>query len=129
MGWFSTWFAVAEADVLAVIADVKSGVAVLETDLQKINSWVVSNAPTIASDIASVLSVVGTMSTYGALPASVLTAAKAAEDAAAGIAAYVAATKVGSTTETAVIAGYTAIKQAAAAHSATAIAISTAPVK
>lgn len=124
------WWKDTEADVLTLIAEIKKGVGIAEADLAKANAWVIANAPTITSDIESVLAIVASLSGAGiALPASVTAAAAAATEATAALNAYVGASGSGSTTAAALIAGYTAVKQAAAAHANAAIAVAGTPAK
>jgi ABC-type bacteriocin/lantibiotic exporter with double-glycine peptidase domain len=54
MSWLSSFFSVAEADVLAIIQKIKQGVVVAETDLNKIAQFVTQETPTILSDLAMV---------------------------------------------------------------------------
>ena len=125
-----SFWAWSEAQVLALIADIKQGVAIVEADLAAATTWIDNNAPTIVSDIEAVLGIVSTLAGAGVpIPAAVTAAATAATEAAAGLNAFVAESKAGGTTVASVVAGYTAVKQAAVAHATAAVAIAQTPAK
>jgi hypothetical protein len=55
---FETAPTVTDTFVLNLISNVKNGIALVESDLQAANKWIVANASTITADIQSVLGIV-----------------------------------------------------------------------
>lgn len=91
----TSWFTTTEQDVINVIADIKNGVAVAETDLTAALNWVAANAPTIVSDLQIVL---GIAQAFGVVSPATLVAANAAVAALNAVAAAQnAANKAGTT--------------------------------
>ena len=114
-----------EADVVAVIADIKAGAAVAESDLAPSQHWIASNTPAIAADIQEVLSLVEFFG-VGANP-EVAAAVTAANIAVTALNAFAASSNTGATPTQAVVAGYVAVKQANAAVSSAQGAAAAAP--
>lgn len=113
-----------ETFVLGIIVNIKSGVAVLEKDIAAANVWIVSHATTITADIESIVGIVQAATAAGIkLPSGVSAAVQTANEAVAALNAYATAAGSGTNTANALIAGYTAAKQASAAHSAAALAL------
>lgn len=113
-----------ETFVLGVIVNIKGGVAVLEKDISAANVWIISHAVTITADIESIIGIVQAATAAGiVLPSGISAAVATANEAVAALNAYAAAAGSGTNTANALIAGYTAAKQASAAHSAAALAL------
>lgn len=113
-----------ETFVLGVIVNIKGGVAVLEKDIAAANVWIVSHAVTVTADIESIIGIVQAATAAGiVLPSGISAAVATANEAVAALNAYAAAAGSGTNTANALIAGYTAAKQASAAHSAAALAL------
>lgn len=112
-----------ETDVEAVIANIKTGEAVVEKDLLAAQHWVASNAPAIANEIQQVLQLVEAFGVAG--NPDVAIAIVAANTAVTALNAFANATNTGSNPAQAVVQGYIAVKQAnAAVSSAKAVAAS-----
>jgi hypothetical protein len=121
MSWFSSFLSTAESDVIKTITAIKSEATVAIADINAALKWIADNAGTITTDIQEVL---GLVQVVGIANPSVEAAVTAANAAVGALNAYAAAYKSGTGTPAAVIAGYSAFKQAqAAAASATAIAV------
>jgi len=119
-----------EAFVLNTIIKIKSGAAVAITDLHLCLTWVAAHAAEITSDVQAVLGIVQQVQAAGIkLPPQTQVAIDAANTAMNAINAYAAAANSGQNTVTSLLAGYTAAKEASAAHSAVAIAVANAPVQ
>lgn len=114
-----------EADVVAIVTNIKAGVAVVESDLVAAEHWVASNAPAIAADIQQVLGLVEAVG-VGANP-QVAAAVIAANLAVNALNAFAAASNTGATPSQAVVAGYVAVKQAQSAVSSAMAATAAAP--
>jgi hypothetical protein len=113
-----------EADVVAIIAKIKTAEEVVVTDINNALHWIASNAPTIVSDIQSVIGVAETVGV--ASNPQVAAAITAANLAVAALNSFAAASNAGQTSTQAVLQGYVAVKQAqAAAASAAAAAVAT----
>lgn len=121
------WISETEADVLSVVAQIKAEATVIESDITAALHWVASNAPTIAADIGQVVSVVETVG-LGANP-EVAAAITAANLAVQGLNAFAIASQSGKNNTQAVLAGYSAVKQAQAAAASAAAIVTTAPTK
>ena len=119
-----SWIVTTEADVVAIIAKIKTEEAVVVTDVNNALHWIASNAPTIVADIQSVIGVAETVGV--AANPQVAAAITAANLAVAALNSFAAASNAGNTSTQAVLAGYVAVKQAqAAAASAAAAAVAT----
>ncbi len=119
------FFVTSEQDVLGIIVKIKQDVDILESDISAALKWIADNTPAIAADIESVLSVVQAI---GIPNPAVQVAVTAANEAVLALNAYATAYKNGTGTAQAVIAGYSALKQAqAAAANAASAAVSAAP--
>jgi len=114
-----------EADVVAIVTDIKAGVAVVENDLVAAEHWIASNAPAIAADIQQVLGLVEAVG-VGSNP-EVAAAVVAANLAVNALNAFAAASNTGATPTQAVVAGYVAVKQAQSAVSSAMAATAAAP--
>jgi len=113
-----------EADVLKIVILIKTDAEVLEKDIANVLHWVASNTPAIAADIEKVVSIIETVG-LSANP-EVGAAISAANLAVQGLNAFAAASNAGNASVDAVLAGYTAVKQAqAAVASAAAITVAT----
>jgi hypothetical protein len=119
------FFETTEQDIVALLAKVKSGAQVVETDLAAALKWLAGNAGTISTDVQYTASVVKAL---GATSDPKVAAAVAdANLAVASLNSFAAAYNSGQGTVTAVVQGYTALKQAQAA-TATAVAAATSTV-
>lgn len=119
-----SWIVTSEADVVAIIAKIKTEEAVVESEINNALHWIASNTPTIVADLQSVVGIAETVG-IAANPqvAAAITAANVAVNA---LNAFAAASNSGSSNTQAVLAGYVAVKQAqAAAASAAAAAVQT----
>lgn len=114
-----------EADVVEIIAKVKTGAQVAERDISDALHWVASNAPSITSDIQSVVGVAEAVGVAG--NPEVVAAITAANLAVDGLNAFAAAANSGKSEPQAVVAGYVAAKQAQAAAASAAAAAAQAP--
>lgn len=113
-----------EADVVAIIAKIKTEEEVVVTDINTALHWIASNAPTIVSDIQSVIGVAQVVGV--AANPQVAAAITAANLAVAALNSFASASNAGQTNTQAVLQGYVAVKQAqAAAASAAAAAVAT----
>ena len=111
-----------EADVVAIIAKIKTEEAVVVSEVNQALHWIASNTPTIVADIQSVVGVAETVGV--ASDPRVATAIVAANLAVAALNKFAAASNAGQSNTQAVLAGYVAVKQAqAAAASAAAAAV------
>ena len=119
------WISETENDVLAVIADIKQGIAVAEADINSALTWIANNAPAISSDIQEVLSIVTTIG-IGTDP-EVAAAVTAANAAVTALNAFAAAKNSGANNATAVLTGYTAVQQAQAAVASAKAAVASSP--
>jgi hypothetical protein len=119
------WISETEADVLVVIADIKQGIVVLESDINAALTWIANNAPAIASDIQEVLGIVETIG-VGTNP-EVAAAVTAANAAVSALNAFANAKNSGATNTASVLAGYTAVQQAQAAVATAKAAVVSAP--
>ncbi len=119
-----SWITTTEADVVAIIAKIKTEEQVVASEINNALHWIASNTPTIVADIQSVVGIAETVG-VAANPqvAAAITAANVAVNA---LNAFAAASNSGSSNTQAVLAGYVAVKQAqAAAASAAAAAVQT----
>lgn len=113
-----------EADVVAIIAKIKTAEEVVVSDINTALHWIASNAPSIVSDIQSVIGVAETVGV--AANPQVAAAITAANLAVAALNSFAAASNAGQTNTQSVLQGYVAVKQAqAAAASAAAAAVAT----
>jgi len=119
------WLSETEADVLAVIAEIKQELVVAESDISAALTWIANNAPTIASDIEEVLGIVTTIG-LGANP-EVAAAVTAANVAVTALNAFANAKASGASDTSSVLAGYTAVQQAQAAVANAKAAVVSAP--
>ena len=118
------WITTTEADVVAIIAKIKTEEAVVASEINQALHWVASNAPTIVADIQSVVGIAETVGV--AADPRVAAAITAANLAVAALNQFAAASNSGQSNTQAVLAGYVAVKQAqAAAASAAAAAVQT----
>ena len=110
-----------EADVLAVITDIKTGAVVVEKDIVAAQHWIASNTPTIAAEIQQVLQLIEAFGVASNPEVGIaITAANAAVTA---LNAFASATNSGANAAQSVVQGYVAVKQAnAAVSSAKAVA-------
>jgi hypothetical protein len=129
-----SWWATTEADVLIAIAKIKSEAVVVEDEVAKAFDWVNNNIGSINSAITQINGVLGTISASGVIkiPAAVGTAIQDANKAVAALNAYqatIAANAQGGVQgqAKALIAGYSAIKQAQNATSIAALAVVNTP--
>ena len=119
------WISETETDVLAVIADIKQGIAVAESDINSSLTWIANNAPAISSDIQEVLNIVTTIG-IGTDP-EVAAAVTAANVAVTALNAFAAAKNSGANNTAAVLTGYTAVQQAQAAVASAKAAVASSP--
>lgn len=114
-----------EVFVLGLIVKIKAGIQVIESDIAAANIWITSHAPAIVSDIQGVLSIFQSLTAAGTLTITptMQAAVNDANEAITALNAYTASIKSGSGTGAALVAGYTAVKQATAAHSGAALAL------
>jgi len=113
-----------EADVVAIIAKIKTEEEIVVSEINTALHWIASNAPTIVSDIQSVVNVAETVGV--AANPQVAAAIAAANLAVTALNTFAAASNAGQTNTQAVLQGFVAVKQAqAAAASAAAAAVST----
>jgi hypothetical protein len=117
-------FEMTEADVVAVIVDIKTGVEVAAEKVNAALKWVAANAPSIVADIQQVETIVETVGL--ASQPDVAAAIVAANASVAALNAFAAAENSGQSNTAALLSGYVAVKQSqAAAASAAAVAVST----
>lgn len=102
-----------EADVVAVIAKIKTEEEVVVTEVNNALHWIASNAPTIVADIQSVISVAQVVGV--AANPQVAAAITAANLAVAALNKFAAASNAGQSNTQAVLQGYVAVQQAQAA--------------
>lgn len=128
------WWATTEADVIAVITNIKADIIAVEADIEKAFDWINSNVGSINSAITEINGVLTTVSASGVLkiPAAATEAIELANKAVAGLNAYqqtVQANAAGGAQgqAAALIAGYTAIKQAQQAATVATLAVIQAP--
>ena len=98
-----------ESDVVKTVVSIGHGVEVAMNDLDSAISWIVSNAPTIATDIQAVTSIVLAV---GVTNPGIEAAATAANAAVSALNTFAAAQAYGQSSSAAVVAGYSAYKQA-----------------
>jgi hypothetical protein len=118
-----------EADVVAIIAEIKTVGTAAEGKLESALNWVVGNAPTIAADIQTVEGLFEQIvaSTPGAAQNAIVTKAIAdANLAVAGLNAAATAANSGSTAA-AVVAGYIAVQNAIASAAGAKAAVAAIP--
>jgi hypothetical protein len=123
MSWLTFW-QTTESDVLRIIANIKKDIAVVESDINSALKWIADNAGTITSDIEAVL---GVVQAVGIANPAVEAAVTAANSAVSALNAYAQAYQNGRGTPKAVVAGYSAFKQAQAAAATAASAVVMAP--
>ncbi len=126
-------FSTTEADVIAIVKDVISGVEVAASDIDKALQWVAGHAPAIAANVQGVTSLLSTVATVAAplapaVSAEIDGAVAAANLAVEGLNAVASSIKTsgGGTVATdanAVLAGYHAVKTAQAASAKAAAAV------
>ena len=123
------WWRTTEADVLAAIVGMKSGIEVVENDILKALSWVNSNIPAINADIAEINGALKTIVGSGivTIPDNIHAAIADANRAVAALNAYQATVAAGGSQTTALVAGYTAIKSAQSATALATLAVVNAP--
>lgn len=118
-----------ETWVLNFIQQAKAGFTVLENDLKSFWTWLAAHAGEISQDAQAVTAAVSTLKAAGMpVPTQVASAVHAMNSAVAGLNAAVTSAASGASAVQVVVDGYTAAKQAEAAHSAAAIAIVQTPV-
>ena len=120
------WFATAEADVVTVLTNFKKGFAVAEADVIKALDWIAGNAPTIASDLTTAVTLVEAVG--GVSNPEVNAAIIAANTAVVALNSFAAAQKTGASGVQAVVEGYVAMKQAHSAAASAAAAAAALPV-
>jgi hypothetical protein len=132
--FFAKFASEAEADVLRVVASVKAGIAVAETDLVKADAWITSNLPQIITFLTSVESTLAIITGAG-IPIPAGTAAIVAEalkygvDASNALAAYNADLAAGKSQTLALADAYAAFVAAKAAGANAAAALIAVPAK
>ena len=130
--FFARFASEAEADVLKVVAGVKHGIAVAETDLVKADAWLVSNLPQIITFMTSVETVIATLTGAGVpIPAAtgavIAEALKYGANAGTALAAYNADIAAGKSQAQALADAYAAFVAANAAAADAAAAIISIP--
>lgn len=125
MSFFSKFFEAAEADVLKLVAAIKTGEQVFQADLDKAVVWATAQAPAIASTLESV----GKMAAEVGMitDPKVGLALAAAQTMVTALNAIAASHNGGAGNVAAVVHGYVAVKQAQAAVSAAAVAVASGP--
>lgn len=126
MSWAS-FFQTTEAEIVDIITKIKTEAEILEEEVNTALKWIASNAPTIATDLqraAGLAEAVGVASNP-----QIAAAITAANLAVQGLNAFAAASNSGATNPAAVIAGYSAVKEAQAAAASAMAAAAKAPVK
>ncbi len=129
-----SWWATTEADVIAFIVKVKNGLPIIEAELAAALQWVEGEVPTVNAAIGEINGVLQTVAASGVvtIPPAVGTAIQDANKAVAGLNAYAASLQsstgsAGSNQAAAVLAGYTAIKQAQSATTLATLSLVTTP--
>jgi hypothetical protein len=127
--WLESKISVGEADVVAIVIKVKQGAELVAHEINAALGWIADNTPAIAADIQQAASLIQLAGVIDPLAEPEVQAAViAANTAVASLNAFANAYKSGTGTAAAVVAGYSAIKNAqSAAAKATALAAS-APV-
>lgn len=114
-----------EADVIAIIAKIKTGIATIEADFDTAAKWVAQEVPIIVPYIEQVI---GFASSVGvASNPEVMAAITAANTAVQGLNAFAAAENSGVSDTASVVAAYTAIKNAQAASASAASTVAQSP--
>lgn len=117
-----------EADVVAVVAKIKTEEEVVASEINSALHWIASNTPAIAADIESVVGIAETVGVAG--NPEVAAAIAAANIAVTALNAFASASNSGKSNTQAVLSGYVAVKQAqAAVASAAAAAVASKPAK
>jgi ABC-type transporter Mla subunit MlaD len=119
------FFETTEQDVIGLLSKVKSGVGAVETEVNAALKWLAGNAGTISADVQYTASVVKALGATS--DPKVAEAVAAANLAVQSLNSFASAYNSGQGTVTAVVQGYTALKQAQAA-TATAVAAAAATV-
>lgn len=114
-----------EADVIAIVAKIKTGIETLEADFDVAAKWVAQEVPVIVPYIEQIIGFAGSVGV--ASNPEVAAAIAAANTAVQGLNAFAAAENSGVTNTAAIVAAYTAIKtaQASSASAAATVAQST----
>jgi hypothetical protein len=121
------FFQTTEADIVAIVIDIKNGLAVAESDINTAMKWFAAQIPGIVSGIQQVESVAQQLGvTNNAEVAAGIVAANAAV---AALNAFAASENSGASNTSAVVAGFIAVKQSQAAAASAAAAAAGAPVK
>jgi hypothetical protein len=106
---FLSFLETVESDVVNVVIAISQAQAVAANDIDNALGWIVNNAPAIATDIQTVTSIVRAVGiTNPGIEATVL----AANAAVAALNTFATAQASGQSSASAVIAGYSAYKQA-----------------
>lgn len=114
------WWKTTEADVIAVVAKVISGVEAAEAEIVSALGWLANNAGTISADVQEVTGAITTITSSGiitnaSINNALITAAADANKAVAALNATASAVQAGGTTVQAVVAGYGALVSAQSA--------------
>lgn len=112
-----------EADVVQWVAQVQSGIAVLEKDLAYGLEWIASEAPTIVSALQGALALAQAIPGLQ-IPAAAIAATTAA---AAALTAVAAAENAGATSGQTLVAAYNAVINAKSAQASVMSVVTTAP--
>lgn len=128
---FKNWLTETEADVQAIITNIKSDVAVVESDIDAALHWIASNETPISNAIIQVVNLIEAFGVAG--NPEVAAGVAAANLAVQGLNAFAGAVSSGQNDVQSVITGYAAVKQAqaqiAAATAAAVVAGPTTPAK
>lgn len=126
MSWFTSFFTTVEADIIKIVTAIKTEEQILAKDVNLALKWIAANTPAITADIQQVLSIIQVV---GITSPQVEAAVVAANTAVTALNAYATAYKNGTGTPAAVIAGYSAYKnaQASAAQAASAAVLAPTP--
>lgn len=123
---FKKFFQTAEADVLATIVKINQGIVFADHEVVAGFAWLEAHAGDIATAVAAVAGVVGSLSGAGVnIPPSVVQAVRDANVAVEGLNAMVASQEKG--TPQALVDGYVAAKKAWSAADTATLAVATAP--
>lgn len=123
--WFENEFTTTEADVVAVIVQIKTGLQWAESEVNSGLKWVAANVPNIVTQMQGIVGIVQQLG-VAQIPqvAAAITATQLAEKA---LQAFAAAENSGSGNAQALVNGYVAVKQAQAAAASAAAAAAAAP--
>lgn len=120
-------FTETETDIIALVAAVKKGEAVVAGDIDRAIKWVASETPTIVADLQSAVALVTAVGV--ASNPDVAAAITAANLAVTALNAFAAASSSGTTDAQAIVSGYVAVKQAQASAASAAAAAASVPTK